>query len=74
MHYSRLLCDQFGQPISEERLRAFVTDVLSDTAAVGPARPADVVLEFKHVCRCACLMHRHLLRASLEQHVLSLLA
>lgn len=34
-------------------MRAFVNDVLSDAGPAGPARPTDVALEFKHVCRSA---------------------
>lgn len=50
MQYSRLLCDQFAPGVTEGRVRAFVNEVLSD-AATGQARPADLALGFKHVCR-----------------------
>jgi len=55
VQYSRLLCDQFAPGVPDSRVRAFVNEVLSD-AATGQARPADVVLEFKHVCRSAPLL------------------
>lgn len=56
LQYSLMLCDQFAPAVSEAQLRAFVTDVLTDNTP-GPAQPADVVLEFKHVCRFSACNH-----------------
>jgi hypothetical protein len=50
VQYSRVLCDQFAPAVSDAQLRAFVKDVFDEG---GQAAPADVVLELKHVCRCA---------------------
>jgi hypothetical protein len=50
VQYSRVLCDQFAPAVPDAQLRSFVNDVFDEG---GQAAPADVVLEFKHVCRCA---------------------
>lgn len=49
VQYSRVLCDQFAPAVPDAQLRAFVNDVFDEG---GQTAPADVVLEFKHVCRC----------------------
>lgn len=51
LQFSRLFSEQFAPGVADARLRAFVNEVLSGSAAAQPT-PADLALEFKHVCRC----------------------